>query len=58
MNLERKFAAEYIGFNMDGSASESGVETEVEIVSESEEASGLSNILPDGWIHLTIKWKS
>ncbi len=37
--LGEKFAAEYIGFNMDDSASESGVEIEVETVSESEEAS-------------------
>lgn len=55
--LGEKFAAEYIGVSMDDSASESGVETEVETVSESEDASDY-HILPDGWIHLTIKWKS
>ena len=32
--LGEKFEAEYIGFNMDDSASESGVETEAETVSE------------------------
>lgn len=43
-----KFAAEYIGFNMDDSASESGVDTEVETVSESEEASDYQ--YPSGWL--------
>lgn len=46
--LGEKFAAEYIGFNMDDSASESGVETEVETVSESEEASDYQ--YPSGWL--------
>ena len=46
--LGEKFAAEYIGFNMDDSASESGVETEAETVSESEEASDYQ--YPSGWL--------
>ena len=46
--LGEKFAAEYIRFNMDDSATESGVETEVETVFESEEASDYQ--YPSGWL--------